>query len=95
MPWPNDRFKRPPRVEVEPEDVTIGAVDDDVVINADVGPSRGTTVDGTVKSLEMHEVEGMGQLTADLTTHSLIEEVLVELRTLNRHLGRDAKEKIR
>lgn len=94
MPWPNDRFRRPPNVDLGPEVVTIGAVNSDVVVNADVGATKGTTVDGSVKSIEMHEVEGMGQLTADLTTHSLLEEVLIELRTIRRYMEQSTKEKL-
>lgn len=94
MPWPDDRFKRPPRLETaDVEDVALVRVSDDVVLKADVGTATGTTVDGSVKSIEMHEVEGMGQLTADLTVHSLLEEVLVELRVLRRYMERGQKEK--
>jgi len=94
MSWPNDRFRRPPNVGPGPEVVTIGAVNSDVVVNADVGAAKGTTVGGSVKSIEMHEVEGMGQLTADLTTHSVLEEVLVELRTIRRYMEQRTKEKL-
>jgi hypothetical protein len=93
MAWPEDRFKRPPIVDIDPEEVIVGEVASDVVVKTDVqGPARGTTADGTVKSIEMHEVKGMGQLTSDLITHELLEQILIELRAIRRYTERDSKE---
>lgn len=46
------------------------------------GAAYGQSPKGTMKVLEMHETPGRGQLTTDLTTQSLLEEVLVELRAI-------------
>ena len=49
--------------------------------------SYGTTPRGRVKEIEMHEKEGMGQLTSALSTHTLLEEILEELRAIRIQLN--------
>lgn len=86
MVWPDDRFKRPPQVEAVTEHIALDSVKSGVSILADVGTAKGVAPDGTTRPLELHAKSGMGQLTTDLMTHSLLEEVLVELRSIRAHL---------
>ena len=76
MPLDHTRFTRTPPADPQPANK---AVVDVVSARASTGTHRassGITSRRTSRVLEMHEKEGMGQLTSDLTVHSLLEEVL-------------------
>lgn len=87
MPLDHTRFTRTPPADPQPANKSVVDV---VSARASTGTHRassGITSRRTSRVLEMHEKEGMGQLTSDLTVHSLLEEVLEELRAIRIQLN--------
>lgn len=85
MPLDHTRFKRARPADDTPATPVVTDRVSGSVSDHKHGAAYGRSVKGVPKVLEMHETPGRGQLTTDLMTQSLLEEVLVELRHIRRH----------
>jgi len=86
MPLDHTRFKRARPADDTPATTVVTDRVSGSVGRHRHGAAYGRSPKGTPKVLEMHETPGRGQLTTDLATQSLLEEVLVELRYIRRHI---------
>lgn len=85
MPLDHTRFRRAKPADDAPATPVVTDRVSGSVESHRHGAAYGHSVKGAPKVLEMHETPGRGQLTTDLMTQSLLEEVLVELRHIRRH----------
>ena len=90
------RHVRPSTPDVAgPEKVIIdGQNPDNTLSVSDGAAANPLTADGIRSNQTIHS-RGFGQLSADLNTHSLLEEVLEELRAIRTHLEMKAGSKLK
>lgn len=91
MPLDHTRFKRRlPGDNLPPTSSVVDVVSARAALPKD-RTTKGRTVAGKVTQIQMHAVTGSGQLTADLQGHSLLEELLEEVRVIRSYLEGSAE----